>query len=306
MGNIGNGDQQAPALAARLAVHRIVEVLRVLAVDGHQRELAQIGAPLLGLFRDLGRQILALGLHQRRPDLRQVVAADRHIDLHPGCHVITEDLDDAADRLVAFAGVFEDLHDHQLAVLGTVGLIGGHQDILIDPLVVGDDKAHALLEIVTPGHMVVGVFQHLDDGALAPAAAIHPGDPRHHPVAVQASVHLPSREEDIVAALVRHQEAESVRMADDPPAHQIHLAHQAVAAAAVEVQLAIALHGTQTPAQGLELLFALEAEGLGDLLAVHRRAGLLQQRHDELPAGDGIFVFLRLARLVGIFFGNAF
>ena len=58
----------------------------------------------------------------------------------------------------------------------------------------------------------------------------------------------------IVAALVRDQETEPVRMPDDPPAHHIHAIDQAVAAATVAQQLAVALHRSQALAQGIHLL----------------------------------------------------
>jgi hypothetical protein len=45
--DVGDGHDQPPTRAARvhrLAVDRVVEVARVLAVDGHQRHVAQVDA----------------------------------------------------------------------------------------------------------------------------------------------------------------------------------------------------------------------------------------------------------------------
>ena len=45
--DVRNRDAQAPAVTCALRVHRVVEVARVRAVDGDQRDLAQIFASLL-------------------------------------------------------------------------------------------------------------------------------------------------------------------------------------------------------------------------------------------------------------------
>ncbi len=45
MGDIGDRDDQAKARSVRFREHGIVEVACVLAVDGDQRDVAQIGAP---------------------------------------------------------------------------------------------------------------------------------------------------------------------------------------------------------------------------------------------------------------------
>ncbi len=56
MGHVGDGDDQAEPFAVRLGEHRIVEVARILAVDGDQRHVAQI------LPRAQAHQPGALGL----------------------------------------------------------------------------------------------------------------------------------------------------------------------------------------------------------------------------------------------------
>jgi hypothetical protein len=67
----------------RLAVDGIVEVARVLAVDGDQRHVAQVDAALAGRPRAPGSG-KAAGLGQRlgREAVRHLVLAHRDLDLH--------------------------------------------------------------------------------------------------------------------------------------------------------------------------------------------------------------------------------
>ncbi len=45
-GDIGDRDDGMPARTIAFGEHGVVEVARILAVDGHQRQLAQVGAPI--------------------------------------------------------------------------------------------------------------------------------------------------------------------------------------------------------------------------------------------------------------------
>src|SRR3569832_2389515 len=56
-----------------------------------------------------------------------------------------------------------------------------------------------------------------------------------------------------------------IGVTDDAAADQIHLLRQTVIALAIDDELAVALHGAQAAAQGLEVFLGGEAEGRGDL-----------------------------------------
>ena len=89
-------------------------------------------------------------------------------------------------------------------------------------------------------------------------------------------------------------------MGNDPPRDQIHLGHQAIAAAPVLDNLAVALHCLQAPAQGFQVLLLAQVQAAGDLIAAARHAGLAEKLLDEFAAGDGACVALGLALRVGI------
>jgi hypothetical protein len=155
-----------------------------------------------------------------------------------------------------------------------------------------------------PAHHLLGVvLEHLDHGALAPAPAVHAHHPRHRPVTVQQTLHLPGREEQIVAALVRHQETETVRMADDAPAHQVLLVDRHVGTAAVAHQLAVALHGAQAPGERLDVHGIGQAEPLGKRVKGHRAIRFVDDLENHFPAGDGPLVPPGLAFKLWVFGG---
>ena len=66
----------------------------------------------------------------------------------------------------------------------------------------------------------------------------------------------------------------AVGMTDDAPTHHVHLLRQAVEAAAVTVQLAVALHGAQPARERIELAFLAHRQYLGQGLERQRLAAL--------------------------------
>jgi hypothetical protein len=101
--HVGDGDQQAPALAAahlgRLAVHGVVEVARVLAVDGDQRHVGEVDAVLAVLRAHLvgqraGQRDAGVG-----ELVRHAVLAHRDLDFHAGVVDLAQHFLHAADRL---------------------------------------------------------------------------------------------------------------------------------------------------------------------------------------------------------------
>ena len=91
--------KQLPATAILLAEHRIVEVAGIFAIDGNERQMTQIDAFLLVLLLDFRLELVRFLDDCIRPDMRDVVAAQRHVDLHARRHVVADHFDDVALRL---------------------------------------------------------------------------------------------------------------------------------------------------------------------------------------------------------------
>jgi hypothetical protein len=112
-----------------------------------------------------GRRFAGL-LHVARPFVRQVVLAQRDLDLHAGIGIVAEDLDHAPDGLGVLGGLLDDLGDHDLALLRAAQALGRDEDVLVDALVLGDEEGDAVLDEEPPDDLGVGALEHLDDRAL--------------------------------------------------------------------------------------------------------------------------------------------
>ena len=95
--DVGDRDDQAEARRVRLGVDRVVEIARILAVDGHQRQRAQVDARCGFARIDVLAAGLRLAQRRRRELVRQVEARDRRLGGELDRTVRIQALDD--DRL---------------------------------------------------------------------------------------------------------------------------------------------------------------------------------------------------------------
>ena len=174
--------------------------------------------------------------------MRQVVLAQRDLDLHAGVGVAAQHLDDARDRLVLRRRLLDDLDDDHVAGLRGAALVLRHEQVLVDPPVLGDDERDAALVVETADDRVIGARQHFDDLALRPAAAIDTRAPRRRAIAVQHLVHLRLAQEEVGAAVVGDEKAVTVGMPLHGAGDEVELGGDAKLALAVHQQLAVALH----------------------------------------------------------------
>ena len=212
--HVGNRHQQAPALAAPdlggLAVDGIVEIARVLAIDGHQGHIGQIDA-LLAVGRPhpvrqrLGLRQAGIGKH-----MRDAVLAHRDLDLHAGIIDFTEHFDDATHWLAEQRGRLGQFHHDHLADLGRACGIGGDQDVLTVALVFGGHQPYAAFLQEAANDVVRRALDDLDNAAFGPAAAVLAHDADPHTVLVQHGTHFIGGKEDVAFAVIADDEAMSV------------------------------------------------------------------------------------------------
>src|SRR6185295_2285386 len=131
-------------------------------------------------------------------------------DFHAGIGVIADDFDHARDRLSVFQRLGDDLHHHHLARLRAVRLVGRHQDFVTDALVFRRDVKDAVFAVQAPDQPLLPALEHFNDGAFRPPAAVGAGDAGHHAVAVHHFAHFLRPEEQVLPALVAHEETETV------------------------------------------------------------------------------------------------
>ena len=292
--------QAPPPQGALLAIHRVVEIPGVLTVYGDEGQLAQIHPVLLVLLQRLRLQRARRVYHGIGPLPGDAVGAYRHVDLHAGVQVLAKNLGNAPLGAQPVGGVVGDLGRDDLAGARLALLPGRNQDLVIDAAVLGNDKADPTLLLVAAHHALVRPGQHFHDLAFLATAAIDASDLHQHLVAIEHPVHLPGAEVDILPASQGHGKAITVAVSLHPAVQQVHLVHQPVVAAAIDHELAVALHGPQPLAQRVQVSGVGQAQSPGDTLVIQGAVGLMQQVQDDLAAGDGVVVKRRLAGSMGV------
>ena len=173
MGDVGDGHQHPETVALGLAVHRIVEIPGILAVDGHERRGAQVQAPLLGGLRHLRAQAPDFLLHFRWHHMGQRVGMDGEFRGHARGVAFAHDPGDAADDFAVLAGLLGDLHHHHLPVARTAALFPRDLHRVGDAGVVRHQVAHTVFFHVAARQLAGVAFQHVHHGAFG-AAAVSP------------------------------------------------------------------------------------------------------------------------------------
>ena len=207
----------------RLAIHRVVEVARVLAVDRDQRHVGQVDAvPAVDRSHLLGQR-RCLRHRLRRETMRHLVLAHRDLDLHAGIVDLAQHLDHAAHRLREHRWRLGQLHCDHLADRGAGGGVLGNQDVLAVAPVFRRHQPHAVFVQQPADDRRLAPLDDVEHPPLGPALAVVTHHAHAHTVAVQHRVHLLLRQVDVVLAVVALDETVSVPMADHGADH---LAHQ--------------------------------------------------------------------------------
>ena len=223
--DVRDGHGELPSPRPRVAVDRVVEVLRVHPVDGHQGEVAEV-RPAAGRFiRNLLRKPLRFGERILRPEVGDPVGTDRDLRRHPGPFGVPQALDDAPGPLVVPAlsdrGLGEFDH-HHLPVLPLS--VRDHHVVGKIP-VVGRHEGPAPRAEEAPDHHPVVALDDLEHHPSVPGAqmgtrpAAPPREPylADDPVSVHEAPHLAGGEEQVLAPVVADEEPVSVAVADHPP-----------------------------------------------------------------------------------------
>ena len=136
----------------------------------------------------------------------------------------------------------------------------------------------------TPDNARIDALQHLDNSALGTSAPIQPGDTHDDAIPVEHLAHILGSDENIVAAFIAAQKAETIWMPLDPPGDQIGLVRQQPGIAAIEQQLPLAQHRAQPPLESLAL--AVEnVERPGERVELHRHPLAREDLPDVFAAG---------------------
>jgi hypothetical protein len=194
-----------------------------------------------------------------REDMWQIEFAHRDLDLDPGIGLVAEHLDDATDRLRMCGWLCDQLDRDDLS--GTrawTALDRGHEHILCNAPIGGNEKKHAVLGVQAPDDAPRRARKDFDDRAAGSTACVAPSNAHRGTVTVQRLAHFDARQRDRGRARrVGHEKAESVGMTLDASGDQRDTARDEHAARTVAQQRA-------TRQQGLQRDLKRRAIALGD------------------------------------------
>ena len=210
MAHVSNGYQQAPALAAPdldgLAIHGIVKVAGILAVDGDEWNIREIDAP--ALIERAHRVGQRLGLRQTglRKLMRHAIFAHRDLHLHAGIVHLAQHFDHAPHGLTKQGRRLGQLHHHHLA--GGSGSRGalGDQYVLAVALVLGGHQPNATFLQQPADDGLRWPFNDLQHTPLGPTTLVLAHDAHTHPILVQHGAHFVGGNVDVRLTIIANDE----------------------------------------------------------------------------------------------------
>jgi len=270
--------EQIIAVRQSLDAHRVVQVLRVLAVDRDDRLWSQIAPALRGnlFLGDPVRHRLGLGHHLVREPFRKLMLADDRQNIDAGIVLVAENFDDLARRRRASFGIRHDAGDDLLPRHRAVEPFLRDEQVAVDPFVIRDDEAERFVMLERADDLRDRPLHDAHDFAFQAAARAAPRaalrrHARQHDVAVHRAFQIVRVNVDVrMIRLVRDQEREPFRMRLHPPAQQIHPLRHAVAVVAGPVDFPFFFQFVQQLEERLEFLRALQPERLLQFLYGHR------------------------------------
>ena len=135
--HVGDRDDHLPAATRAFAMHRVVVVARVLAVDRDELDAAQVLPAGNRALRDAATVRARLGQRAVRELERQAVRVDGDLRFHAGRAVLPDQARDPPDGLRAAAGLLCQLDDDDLPGLRAAKPGLRHQHPVRDARVVG-------------------------------------------------------------------------------------------------------------------------------------------------------------------------
>ena len=205
MRDVGNVHAE-PVVAVRQPADGdgIVEVARVLAVDGHGGQIAKVGAAADIPLRDRAAEADRLGDRFSGMRVGNAVLPDDDLGVDAGRIDVAEHLGHAADRAARAGRPAGELHHDHLPRGGAALLAGRNEDVHQHAPVERHDIPHAaVIAVVAADDPVAAALQNADDAPFRPSALLDALDPDHHPITVHGFVQVRTGDVDIAAAVER-------------------------------------------------------------------------------------------------------
>src|SRR5690606_13349479 len=262
MRNIGDSHQEAPSAAGGLAIHRVVEVAGIGAIDGHERHIPEVCAPLLVALGNVLLVLRDLPLDFLWPGEGNGVGMNGDIGGDPFLLRLTDDLHDAAGRLLHVGRIIQYAGNDDLSRLRVARFSLRNEHAVRDFRIIRHDYPDTAFQYELTRDVPDPAFENFDHLAFRAAAVVAADDLDRNAITVDQRAHLPRRKVDIVLAVLAQDETEAVAVSADHACDQFELLRQAKLATPVPDDLPCANHPVERIEQGLLRTLALQPEVL--------------------------------------------
>ena len=280
--HIGDVDAEEESAVLLICVNAVVDVLRILAVDRDNGEIAAVTPPCILL----GQRVLGAArgclCHGGRECFVKVIGAHHSEHIHTGIPRLTQHLDHTSLGAAPLLGPLRDLYDHLAARLCAAEVLFQNEDIAPDLRAVGRDEAKCLAALERADNMRIRTFKDADDLALACTSRhLGRGHTRHDAIAVHGGRKCRAGHKYIRLILrcahVRDDKTKSLGRHGEPPHDEVHAARQSVKSAAVPNDCPLRLERHECRRKK-RLLLSGESESRENLRRRQRAIGVLPHK----------------------------
>ena len=190
MAHVCNRHHQTVVPPDFFRIHGIVEIARSFAVNGHQRQIAQIHAVFaVGRTDGIGNFCHRLQAACTK-FIRQLVFAQGNFDFHAAVRIIAQNFRDFRHcRAVVFRITFNFCHHHLTGFRLKLRHAGRFQNhVLMQPFVFRLQHRHAVIQIKTPNQRRLAAFHNIQHLAFTPATPIQPQWADRYNIAVHHAI----------------------------------------------------------------------------------------------------------------------
>ena len=190
MAHVCNRHHQTVVPADFFRIHGIIEIARSFAVNGYQRQVAQIHTVFaVGRTDGIGNFFRSMQAACTE-FIGQFMLAQSNFDFHATIGIITQNFCDFGHgRAVVFRITFNFRHHHLAGFRLELRHAGWFQNhVLVQPFVFRLQYRHAVIQIKTPHQRRLAAFHNIQHLAFAPTAPIQPQRADRYDVAVHHAI----------------------------------------------------------------------------------------------------------------------
>ena len=290
-------DMHAQMIGSVLPVqaHRIIQILRILPIDGHHGKVAQVHAvgqfrQFFGFFLCRCGRMFRLPKHFLWKTVRNPAAFYNGKNIHARIIDMPQNLRNPSFRASSLSAVVRNLHNHLGTCNRTARFFLRNKNIPSKPAVIRNHKAEASVLLEGTDHLRHSPRKNPDHLRFLPSAGIAAEQSYLHRILMTGAVGLCRRDEQIFSASLHLHESKALLMADEGPDHRRH-GRNRIPPPPVHLNLSFQQKLLQQPFQ-LRPFLCLYLHQAGQLLFLHGNVGrLLHERNDFLFS---VFFHLRV------------